>query len=62
MSGRTYRYSNIVPLFPFGYGLSYTKFQYLGARVSPRVSGSGETVKVTVSLKNTGLYDAYEVS
>ena len=62
MVGRTYRYFKGDPLYPFGYGLSYTTFQYSDLSVSPAKIGPGEKVTVTVSVQNTGKYDADEVS
>jgi beta-glucosidase len=60
MQGRTYRYFKGEPLYPFGYGLSYTQFVYsnLRANVSKRV---GDSVKVSVDVKNTGERDGDEV-
>src|ERR1044072_6087371 len=52
MQGRTYRYFKGEPLYPFGYGLSYTKFAYSNLRVkSVKV---GEPVKVVVDVTNAG--------
>ena len=48
MSKRTYRYFTGEPLYPFGYGLSFTTFAYSNARVSP-VGTQGETVSVDVT-------------
>ena len=49
------------PLFPFGYGLSYTTFEYGGLKLSSdRIPADGE-LTVTVSLRNTGKYDGTEV-
>jgi beta-glucosidase len=54
LHGRTYLYSKDKPLYPFGYGLSYTSFAYQGVKVSaPGVTAEG-TVQVTVKVKNTG--------
>ena len=52
MQGRTYRYFKGEPLYPFGYGLSYTTFAYSNLRVkSVKV---GEPAKVVVDVTNTG--------
>ena len=49
------------PLYPFGYGLSYTKFEYKNLKVSQPEYIKGETVKVTIEVTNTGNYDGKEV-
>ena len=54
MQGRTYRYFTGVPLFPFGHGLSYTRFSYSGLRLSSSRIRPDEAVQVTVSVKNDG--------
>ncbi|MEZ5070853.1 MAG: glycoside hydrolase family 3 C-terminal domain-containing protein [Bacteroidales bacterium] len=61
MQGRTYRYMAQKPLYPFGYGLSYSRFE-LGEPVlaKDRIK-AGETVQVSVEVTNTGSYDAGEV-
>jgi beta-glucosidase len=55
---RWYDAKNLTPLFPFGYGLSYTQFQFSGLKVSPArlpTTRSGATlVKVTARITNTG--------
>lgn len=60
MAGRTYRYFKGDPLFPFGYGLSYTTFKYGNIQLPGTVT-VGETVKVTVPVTNNGNYDGDEV-
>ncbi len=60
MRGFTYRYFEGEPLYPFGYGLSYTTFQYSDLRVTPRVR-PGQTVNVTVRVENTGARAGDEV-
>lgn len=49
------------PLFPFGYGLSYTTFAYSGLQLSDSVMTGNKPLTVTVTVTNTGNYDAEEV-
>lgn len=49
------------PLFPFGYGLSYTTFRYGKPSLSAPVMQQGDTLTVSVDVTNTGSYDADEV-
>ncbi|MDX1328394.1 MAG: glycoside hydrolase family 3 C-terminal domain-containing protein, partial [Arenibacter sp.] len=49
------------PLLPFGYGLSYTQFQYSNPKVDKAEIGQGEGVRISVTLKNIGNYDGEEV-
>jgi beta-glucosidase len=60
MKGRTYRYFTGEPLFPFGYGLSYTTFAYGGLNL-PHEAQTGDTVKVSVEVRNTGTMAGEEV-
>ena len=61
MKGRTYRYFRSVPEFPFGYGLSYSRFGYSGAEVSSDHVDAGDSVTVTVHVKNAGRMQREEV-
>ena len=62
MEGRTYRYLRSKPLYAFGYGLSYTTFKYGKARLSQKSIRAGETVDITLRVKNTGGCAGDEVS
>jgi beta-glucosidase len=54
MKGRTYRYFTGTPLYPFGFGLSYTKFQIEGATVSKQHASAGDSVMLQVRMMNAG--------
>ena len=53
--GRTYMYSKKEPLFPFGYGLTYTTFSYSDLKTDSKTLRDGQTVNVSLHLENTGL-------
>ena len=54
MQGRTYRYFKGEPLFPFGFGLSYTKFNYSNLKLSASKLKAGNELKVTAEVQNVG--------
>lgn len=61
MAGRTYRYMTQEPLFPFGYGLSYTTFKYGSPVLDKDAIASGQTLTLTIPVTNTGKRDGEEV-
>jgi beta-glucosidase len=61
MEGRTYRYFSGAPLYPFGYGLSYSTFTYSGLSV-PRNVQAGQPLPVVVTVTNTGKRAGDEVA
>jgi beta-glucosidase len=56
--GRTYQYFKGKPLYPFGYGLSYTSFEYK----NPAITEAGDLIKLSFEVKNTGSRTGDEVS
>lgn len=58
---RTYVEMDWEPLFPFGYGLSYTRFRYANLRLTPERIGLGDQVEVSVEVTNIGDRDGDEV-
>jgi beta-glucosidase len=59
--GRTYMYDKTEPLFPFGHGLTYTTFEYSSLKTDKKTVRKGDTVNVTLQLKNTGSFSSDEV-
>jgi beta-glucosidase len=59
MENRTYRYFKGEPLYPFGYGLSYTSFEYSNMRIG--AVGKTRPIKISIDVRNTGKYAGDEV-
>ena len=62
MKGRTYKYMEGDALYPFGFGLSYTTFDYSGLSLNSGRIRAGESIECSVTIKNSGKYDGYEVA
>jgi len=60
MTGRTYKFFTDEPLYPFGYGLSYTTFTYSDLILPERVP-TGDNVKIKITVSNSGKIDGEEV-
>ena len=60
MKNRTYRYFTGEPLFPFGFGISYTTFAYSKLQLKNQIN-KGDSLKITVNVKNTGKIAGDEV-
>ena len=60
--GRPYADMDPQPLYPFGYGLSYTKFEYSDLRIREKTIGPGGTVHLAVSIRNVGPRKGVEVA
>src|SRR5713226_4736155 len=54
MQGRTYRYFKGDPLYPFGFGLSYTKFKYDNLKLRANSIGAGQDLKISADVQNVG--------
>ncbi|MCB9134405.1 MAG: glycoside hydrolase family 3 C-terminal domain-containing protein [Anaerolineales bacterium] len=62
MNGRTYRYMTEDPLYPFGFGLSYSRFDYADLSLETPQVNEGENLNISFSVKNIGPYKADEVA
>ena len=60
MENRTYRYTSCKILYPFGYGLSYTKIRYYDAAISHTRCSVKDTVTITAKITNEGSYPLHE--
>jgi beta-glucosidase len=59
--GRTYQYFQGTPLYPFGHGLSYTKFAYSNFSLDKRIAKPGDIIHAKVDITNQGTVDGEEV-
>lgn len=61
MQGRTYRYMKAIPLYPFGFGLSYAHFSFSDMKISKSTISKNETLHVSATVSNSGKYTGEEV-
>ncbi|MDT0648634.1 glycoside hydrolase family 3 N-terminal domain-containing protein [Autumnicola edwardsiae] len=61
MNGRTYKYMDEAPMYPFGYGLSYTQFEYSDVQLNKNKVKRGNSLTATATVTNTGDKQAEEV-
>ena len=62
MNGRTYRYMTEEPLYPFGFGLSYSRFEYSELQLDKTDLALGDSLNVSLTLTNSGESDSAEVA
>ena len=62
MKNRTYRYFMDQPLYPFGYGLSYSRFEYANLQLSAPSLNAGDSLNVDAEVKNSGSQEGDEVA
>jgi len=61
IDNRTYRYMKEEPLYPFGFGLSYSSFEYAGLRLEKETLALGDALHLSLTLRNSGAQAAAEV-
>jgi beta-glucosidase len=61
MQGRTYRFMKAEPMYPFGFGLSYAKFEYSASKTSSSSVSKKQSFTVTTTLSNKGKQEGEEV-
>ena len=61
MTGRTYRYMTTEPLYPFGFGLSYTCFEYSNLKLDKTNLALGDSLTLNLTVRNSGGSDSAEV-
>ncbi|GAB4571415.1 MAG: hypothetical protein Fur0017_20420 [Anaerolineales bacterium] len=61
MNGRTYRYMTAEPLYPFGFGLSYSHFEYSELQLDKPKLTLGDSLQVSLTVRNSGGSDSAEV-
>ena len=61
MKGRTYRYMTEEPLYPFGFGLSYSRFEYSELQLDKTTLAPGDSINVSLIVTNCGASDSAEV-
>ncbi|MDQ2643267.1 MAG: glycoside hydrolase family 3 C-terminal domain-containing protein [Myxococcota bacterium] len=61
MKGRTYRYLEHSPLYPFGFGLSFTSFEYSNLQLSSAETDASQPLEIDVTVQNTGKAHGEEV-
>ena len=62
MKGRTYRYMTEEPLYPFGFGLSYSHFEYSDLQLDKTDIPPGDSLKISLTVRNSGDRDSAEVA
>ncbi len=62
MTGRTYRYATEEPLYPFGFGLSYTSFAYSDLAADATTIQAGDSLSLHCTLTNSGSVEGEEIA